>query len=342
MKISIDRYTKQALWEAHKKRCFYCGESLSFNNIQVDHVIPVIAFEGQEQEIRNKYNLDSQFHFNSLDNYVPACQGCNTTRKRDIVSKNGIPIWLNEVLKSKEIVIKRAAQLKHELSLDLPDQYKEFFLSSPDFSLSDLSLETIRKTDIEKYKHLAFKPGYFPLTLVSPDGQKETELITNLSQYEKYRDQGYYGRTTPAIGLASACDACLDFFEVFEKAVALDNKIDLKDYFRLLPCKLLHVIGPEEDFNYRKFNSIGDYLDANSNVTTDISDNSIRITIHHPQFNEREIYIFQEVLQANFSGGQDREAIIFVYYKSGGTFHISFASHAKEVNGQWSTLKWSD
>jgi len=331
----LDKYTKNALWEVHEKKCFYCNQALAFKNMQVDHIFPSNAFEGHEQEVKTAYQLDPSFDFNSLDNFAPACQSCNTDRKRGMVSQNGIPIWLAIVAGKKEPILQKAEAFKHELSLDLPDESKEFFLSSPDFSLSDLSLEHIRKADIELYKKLAFRPDLFPFHLTHNHTGEQTDLITNLHQYERYRNTGnYYAHYSPVIALASRCDSYLFFFEAFRNAKPLDAKIDFTHYYRLLPAELLHVTGPAEDFPYRNFETIGDYLTATPETIVTFEDNEVRITLYETTYSS-EYYIFQEVLQANFSGTADRESVIFVYYRSGGTFHYSYAVRLRELNGKW-------
>lgn len=324
----IDQYTKQSMWEAHGKRCFYCREGLIFKNIQVDHVIPQVVFEGQESDLRNKYNLDVDFNFNGLDNFVPACQSCNAARKGSKELQNAIPLWLRETKTVKEKIEKSAARFKNKLRFDLPDKYREFFLTSPDFLLSDLSIERIRKTDIPLYKNLAFHPDCYPLRLTSPDDPKVNVYIKSLSQYEKYRDLGYYGSTTPDISLESLCNICLTLFEKFEDALPVSSIYDFKNSYRSLQATTLHVIGPEEDFDYKDYETIGDYIDSKDNITEEISDNRVKLVIDHPEFKKQEYYIFKEVLQADFTGEGNNESIIFVHYKSAGTFSFSFLIHA--------------
>lgn len=309
----LDQYLNQAMWEAHNKKCFYCVEPLTFKNIHVDHIIPKAAFVNEEKTIREKYSLDDSFNFNSVDNFVPSCQSCNAGRKGSKELLNGIPLWLDENKKKKDWIIKRATDLKSQLSLDLPDQYKEFFVSSPDFMLSELSVERIRKTDIPLYKNLAFSQNLYPLHLTSPDDESIKVLVTNLSQYKLYSDKGYYGYTTPEIGLCSVCDACLILFEKFEVAFTCKNMLNFRDHYRSLPATTLDVRGPDGVFDFKDYNTIGEYIDAKDNVIEDVTSSHVKIIINHKKYNEQEIYIMQEVLQADFSGNGNNESIIFVY-----------------------------
>jgi len=330
----LDQYVKQAMWEEHKKKCFYCAEPLSFKNIHVDHIIPQIAFEKDKRSLRKKYGLGEDFDFNSLDNFVPSCPSCNSNRKGHRELENGIPLWLNEAKNKRSNIIKRSKKLKIELSLDLPDQYKEFFLSSPDFMLSQLSLEKIRKTDIELYKNLAFSSDFYPLHLTSPEDENIKIPITNLSQYKIYSDKGFYGYTTPEIDLCGVCDACLNFFEKFESAIGLKEKFNFIDYYRSLPAIILHTIGPEEDCDFKNYDTIGDYINAHENIEIDLNNDKVKMVIIHKEYNEDEIYIMKELLQADFTGDGNSESIIFIYYRSGGTFHYTFSIQAAYLNGR--------
>lgn len=44
-------------------RCAYCGESLAYDDMQVDHVIPLRSFDDESGD--------------ALDNMLPACRSCN-------------------------------------------------------------------------------------------------------------------------------------------------------------------------------------------------------------------------------------------------------------------------
>ena len=242
----LDEYLKQALWEAHGRKCFYCREPLAYKNIHIDHVIPQKSFKTAASVIIAKYRLRTSFGFNSIENFAPACQACNTSRKRHKELEAAIPLWLDELGGKIPEIKQNAVRLQHELSLDLPNEYQDFFVSSSDFLLSKLPLEKIRKKDIPLYKQLSFNPNYFPLSLVYPGNDDNIVRINNLQEYEDFSKKGYYALTTPEIGLASKCQACLDLFVKFENAVSLVKHVKLSEYYRKLPVQILSPSSLEE------------------------------------------------------------------------------------------------
>lgn len=312
------------MWEAHRKRCFYDHTALMFGNMQVDHIIPQALFTGHEDSLRSKYNLSPDFDFESLDNYAPACQFCNVSRKRAEELENAIPMWLAEVASLKSKIISGAQKIKNKLTLDLPDQYKEFFVSSPDFMLSGISLERIRKIDIPLIKELTFRPDLFPLKMTSPEDSNIKIPVHSLSQFEHYFKIGYYGASTPEIALDTLFQSCLFILDKFKDAIFLEIHLDFREFYRSLPASILHVIGPESDFQFRDCNTIGECIDKNKNIDIEIDGKSLILTIHHDEFKQKEIFRFDEIIQADFSGNGNHESILLIFYRSPGSFHCSF------------------
>ena len=58
------------LYEKYNKRCAYCGCELDYNEMQVDHKIPVYL-EGKDV----------------LENYLPACRSCNLYKRTMTIEK---------------------------------------------------------------------------------------------------------------------------------------------------------------------------------------------------------------------------------------------------------------
>lgn len=332
---NLDEYTKQALWVEHKKSCFYCREILEYKNIHVDHVIPSKVFSGNESAVRLKYSLALTFDFNSLDNFVPSCQSCNSFRKNQHEIENGIPLWLMQCSSKKTQILKLAEKIKKSLTLDLPDQYRQYFLSSPDFLLSGVSIQAIRKADIPIYKVMAFHSDYWPLQLTSPTNDDEKVSINNLIQYEEWSSKGYFGLTTPDIAMSSFCEACLSFFAYFADAIYIEDKIPLSSYWAQLPASILHAIGPEEDFSFNKFNTIQDFINANPNIKIEHQGQDIILTIHEKQYYSTETYYIKEILQSSSVGDDEREAIIFIHYKSAGTLNFTYSVLAIKTQDIW-------
>lgn len=303
--------------------------------MHVDHVIPGKVFSDNESVVRLKYSLAPTFDFNSLDNFVPSCQSCNSSRKNQHEIENGIPLWLMQCRDKKTQIIKLAGKIKKSLTLDLPDQYRPYFLSSPDFLLSGVSVQAIRKDDIPIYKAMAFHPDYWPLELTSPTNDDEKVSINNLTQYEEWSSKGYFGLTTPDISMSSFCEACLSFFSYFSNALYIEEKIPLSSYWAQLPASILHTIGPDEDSVFHKFKTIQDFIDANPNIKVEKRSEDIALIVHFEEYNEREIYYIKEIIQCSSAGDDEREAIIFIHYKSAGTLNFTYSVLAAKTGDIW-------
>lgn len=58
---SISKKTRMEVYAKYDGHCAYCGCELEFKNMQVDHVISLYWYGGEE----------------SIRNYMPACRACN-------------------------------------------------------------------------------------------------------------------------------------------------------------------------------------------------------------------------------------------------------------------------
>jgi 5-methylcytosine-specific restriction endonuclease McrA len=70
-------------------KCFWCGQPLTFRDVQVDHVFPENLLEKNEtlQQIKTDYALGEDFKINGFENWVTCHQGCNL-RKSDSILPN--------------------------------------------------------------------------------------------------------------------------------------------------------------------------------------------------------------------------------------------------------------
>lgn len=86
--MAFHRYPKdnprvrKAIYEAYNHRCVYCGDLLQPKNMHVDHILASKAEKSTDPEF-NKYLeelFQSGFSVDSLENYLPSCQSCNTKK----------------------------------------------------------------------------------------------------------------------------------------------------------------------------------------------------------------------------------------------------------------------
>src|SRR5258708_6897748 len=67
------------LWKAWSGKCGWCSEPVLFQDIQIDHLIPIDAVKVAEdrQKICALYGLPADFDYASFDNCLPSCGRCN-------------------------------------------------------------------------------------------------------------------------------------------------------------------------------------------------------------------------------------------------------------------------
>jgi 5-methylcytosine-specific restriction endonuclease McrA len=81
---------RAAIWEAHDKRCIYCGELISFTDLHIDHILPEELVDKHDEldRIKYEYDLESEFSINSYYNWVPAHSSCNLRKSNIKFAKN--------------------------------------------------------------------------------------------------------------------------------------------------------------------------------------------------------------------------------------------------------------
>ncbi|RKP43342.1 hypothetical protein [Trinickia fusca] len=75
-----------AIYSTHGEKCYLCGKPLNLKTMEVDHIIPesLLAKPKELQAALEDFELPSEFDLNSFDNWLPACNPCNST-KNDLV-----------------------------------------------------------------------------------------------------------------------------------------------------------------------------------------------------------------------------------------------------------------
>jgi hypothetical protein len=90
---------RQALWEAHRKRCLYCGEPLRFKELVIDHVIPEKTGKDANRlaDVRVSHGLDAAFDIAGDENLAPACHACNNGKIDHLLSPERAALILTQV-----------------------------------------------------------------------------------------------------------------------------------------------------------------------------------------------------------------------------------------------------
>lgn len=65
---SIPKKVREAVYDKYSGHCAYCGKSIEYKEMQVDHLIPVQ---------REKFKKYSEEEIECFENYMPTCRRCN-------------------------------------------------------------------------------------------------------------------------------------------------------------------------------------------------------------------------------------------------------------------------
>jgi 5-methylcytosine-specific restriction endonuclease McrA len=68
---------RTALWRTNDGRCFFCGELVTFRELEIDHLIPRVVNDTKLSELVASLELPVDFHLNHILNLVPTHGGCN-------------------------------------------------------------------------------------------------------------------------------------------------------------------------------------------------------------------------------------------------------------------------
>ena len=122
--VSQQRFSdihRRALWEAHRKRCLYCGEPLSFKGLFIDHVIPEkIAKDAKRLgELRITHGLGADFDIAGDENLAPACHACNIGKIDHLLSPERVVLILTQVAARFSKLNRLKAKYQKEANDDL-------------------------------------------------------------------------------------------------------------------------------------------------------------------------------------------------------------------------------
>jgi HNH endonuclease len=121
------------LWEAHKRRCIYCGEPLSYRQVEIDHLIPrhLSAKKDELREILSELKLPENFDLNDRHNLLPVHAHCNREKSGSVFRADTVLYYLertaglaDEVTRHEQIYLRKSrgdrvlAALQLALALD--------------------------------------------------------------------------------------------------------------------------------------------------------------------------------------------------------------------------------
>ncbi|MDF1996404.1 HNH endonuclease [Peribacillus frigoritolerans] len=207
---------RYALWQAYKKRCAICGNSIGYTQLQIDHIIAesLEKIPNKLYEVLKKYELPKDFKINSLYNLRPACGYCN----REKSYYEG----------PEEITAKLLRKAKNKIS-DVNREIKKY-LEESNYALKIEAMRTAVESGelkLEEYVDLVNK-------FVADYGDEYVEIENSFTNFRsiKYfsvKVDGYLPRLNEPKG---SCIFTFNSFYIRGMNISLSHKEILKTLFK--------------------------------------------------------------------------------------------------------------
>jgi 5-methylcytosine-specific restriction endonuclease McrA len=106
----IKKEQRIIIWNKFDKKCAYCGCSLEYSKMQVDHVIPL--YRNDTDETLQKWGIKRGM--DNIDNYFPSCARCNHWKSTFTVEK-----FRDQINKQIDQLKKNSSQFRMSLDFNL-------------------------------------------------------------------------------------------------------------------------------------------------------------------------------------------------------------------------------
>lgn len=353
-KINIhDPLFRQALWEAHSKRCAYSGEPIRFSDLQVEHIIPQKQFEQPEKlkALLESIGLPEDFNMDQPENLLPT-SGFSNRQKSDHIDLLQLRHALNTARSKLPVLEKIYRRIRSDDEIGIARLRIMHGVATGEISTGDVigllnEVRTGNVTGLLK-RPLVFadqevvdistvsdpctlldnamcpRIGGLPhLTLIN-DADREL-AVTDCRGWLEGLSRGYYAKTNYDIKESA-------FFKAIVSLVwALKlRKPPLETYLlgglmsteRLPPSMLPHLSG-DESLALRKYANQGESVESllkAEGIAPEQTDSAIRFSYNH-----MESFMW-EVLRGDFSGDGYEDLLISKYERTIEGTYSSFES----------------
>jgi hypothetical protein len=346
---------RSALWEAHRKRCLYCGEPLRFKELFVDHVIPEKTAKNANQlaDVRISHGLGADFDIAGDENLAPACYACNT-RKSDLLFP---PEHAALILKQVAVRLPKFNRLKAryqeqasvedlmrgvsvalEKRLISPAEVTDILHRSQTGDLEvnlyrslpfvgDVSVAALRRSEVDRlFDEPLALPGHpQPLDVEHADGR--TREIRTTREYRDAIAQGFIPTCNVMVKIATLFDLPLAVFTAMERAQPARASFIREPRTGIIDLKHMPVFMlpmgqiSQEDSDCKTLEEV----QTNGNLKV-ISSTSHSLHIEYDHFSR----IIVEIMRADLDEDGIEDILVYWYdsslqgtYGDGGTFVLT-------------------
>ncbi len=183
-----------AVYEAHHKKCSYCGTPMLFVHTELDHIIPQSTDKKKLEKYVEQGIIQKDFAINSIINILPSCSGCNKI-KSDSMEETVVATYLQKARKKYPQVMQKMQKLKKQHELQKHKATIPFEIEFTDgLTRGQINKECIIELT-ERHIKLSNNEPY--LTLINDT--KQSIKIYNIKDYRKAINDKYFAFDTYAI-----------------------------------------------------------------------------------------------------------------------------------------------
>ncbi|HEY8947344.1 MAG TPA: hypothetical protein VIM56_00515 [Rhizomicrobium sp.] len=274
---------RQAIWTAHASKCFYCRQTLRWDDLNIDHIIPEhLSEKDQEREkLLTELRLPLKLDLRENWNLAPAHRVCNDRKGASVPHANQLILWLTQAKDKIEKIEFLTRKFKDESRSDvfrakletalaagyLNEEQLRSALNRTRSGNATLSLTTgveildgpaikeLKRDEVDLLFDVPIQLGAdLPEGLRLEGGPNGFCYVRTCREYQAAREQGYYGITTFDIKMEAFFIQTLGFLRGVQAArPAISSyihapRIGLCDLARI-PSSLLVSFGPENPEN---------------------------------------------------------------------------------------------
>ncbi|MFI7590410.1 HNH endonuclease [Micromonospora sp. NPDC049359] len=174
-----------ALWMVWDQKCGWCGEQLTFSEMEVDHIIPQSLVGKDLRKALCLHGLSHDYDVQAPPNLLPSCRRCNSIKSARIAPNTPIiSILLQSAERRAKRVSTRAANFKADRKVD-----EAFNLLTDIFSNQGLDLARLKQAGKEWTRARSAAKVIAPVVAALPEVQEAGGLALHPNLQIKV-DQG--------------------------------------------------------------------------------------------------------------------------------------------------------
>ena len=278
MALSVPTSVRIGLWEAHGRRCTYCGDPLPYRELEIDHIIPQ-HLGGNLQalaELLSTLGLTRDFDLNDPRNLLPAHRHCNAKKAGMVFQPQNARFYLELASRCTGRVANEEQQYLRHSRTDRILAALQLALESGDLSRDQVAglVSPARSQDaFEVLKSVEFSSrivtGLLERAEVAPlldepllprrhgldelnmaNGSGERRAVKTCREWADARNEGYCAMTTYDIKEEAFFKRAYSTIQAFSRASIADSSfVDVwqagLDSLDLLPVTLLPALSSE-------------------------------------------------------------------------------------------------